>query len=111
MVCCSALQRVAVCCSVLQCVVVCCSVLQCLAVRCSAVQVLFAEQIPLQCVALFASVLNCAEPLSNRDTLGREGGTHTHTHTHTITHSMREGDYGVAMISRLLQNIGLFCRT
>ena len=57
-VCCSALQCVAVHCSVLQCIAVCCSALQCIAVHCSALQCIAVCCSVLQCIAVRCSVLH-----------------------------------------------------
>ena len=84
-VCCS----VVVWCSVVQCVAVCCSVLQCAAVCCSLLQYVTVFCSVLQCVAVCCSYWDMWHPLKDAKIRW----------------------YWVATSSRLLPNIGLFCRT
>jgi len=127
-VCCSVLQRVAVCCSVLQCVAVCCSVLQCVAVYsmlqsdavwCSMLQHVAAccsklpyDKMPTlsnkkhesSAVCFFSKI---GSPLDSRVKWVQKWPLRNSTcsvHVDEVLHD------GAAMISRLLENISLFCR-
>jgi len=101
------LQCIAMCSSVLQCVAVCCSVLQCVRKRlnngehtlcvvvcCSVLQRVAAGCSVLQCVAVCCRVCRKEK---------RMVSIHRDTEKYNVY-------YGVATISRLPQNISLFCK-
>ena len=95
---CSVLQRVAVCCSVLQCVAVCCCVLQCIAVCCSV----------LQCESGLARLNTKMNKWEVRCWCKRKSMDGWIGICKSVT--VDEDGYGVATISRLFKNIGLFCK-
>ena len=110
-----------VCCSMLQCIAICRSALQCVACRCvavccSALQRLAALIAPdtLQHTATHCNTLQ--HTATHCNTL-QHTATHCNTLQHTTPHCItqqheysRKSFYGVAVIGRLLQIIGLFCR-
>ena len=103
-------QCVAVCCSALQCVAVRCSVLQCIAVCCSA----------LQCVAVCNLMSLVRKAVQRQRYLLSHLQLLLRCRVHTdffarLQHAQPDFlqndilcDYGMATISRLLKNIGLF---
>ena len=118
-VCCSVLQCVSVCCSVLQCVetpavsgvALCCSVLQCsavCAVDCSGLQWVAVCCSGLQCV------LQCVAVCSSMFRMRSWSLSLSIVWVSLVCAYVQcvgvLSVYGVAMISRLLKHIGLFCR-
>jgi len=105
--CCSALVR----CRVLQDIAVCCSVLQCVAV-CRSVGKPRQEDSAAAETTASATTHSNTEWLWRRIRYGTHVSAHTHTHLqhHSATLNCYAGCYEVATISRLLKNIGLFCK-